>query len=157
VAGALCGTVLLLAGVLAGYLADGAIELQAVSAADRNAATVHAALLTADARWNILAAAVAAAGALAAFVPTFLSMLAPMTSAERALPGNKLIIKVTARRNGSLAGRPIMGKLFIGSDFHDVAAVSAGNVPGTQLARVAVVPCKCKVLRPDRKVPVPDE
>jgi len=67
VAGAISGSVLLLAGVLAGYLADGAIELQAVSVADRDAATVHAALLTADARWNIAAATLTAAVALAAF------------------------------------------------------------------------------------------
>jgi hypothetical protein len=66
-AGAMCGVVLMLAGVLAGYLADGAIELQAVSADDRSAMTVHAALLTANARWNIAAATVTSAVALAAF------------------------------------------------------------------------------------------
>jgi hypothetical protein len=68
----------MLAGVLTGYLADGAIELQAVAAADRNSATIHAALVTADARWNIAAAALAAVVALAAFA----SMLTRVTSTE---------------------------------------------------------------------------
>ncbi|MBV9446439.1 MAG: hypothetical protein JO345_11170 [Streptosporangiaceae bacterium] len=66
-AGAMCGTVLLLAGVMTGYLADGAIELQAVSAGARRAAAVRGALLTADSRWNIAAAAVTAAVALGVF------------------------------------------------------------------------------------------
>jgi hypothetical protein len=86
-AGAMCGAVLLLAGVLAGYLADGAIELQALSAGYHSAAAagagqfgaaaagpgrfgaaaVRAALVTADSRWNIAAAALTAAVALAAF------------------------------------------------------------------------------------------
>ncbi len=66
-AGAMCGTVLLLAGVMTGYLADGAIELQAVSAGARRAAAVRGALLTADSRWNIAAAAVTGAVALAVF------------------------------------------------------------------------------------------
>jgi hypothetical protein len=56
--GAMCGGVLMLAGVLTGYLADGAIELRAVDEADQNASTVHAALMTADLRWNVVAAAV---------------------------------------------------------------------------------------------------
>lgn len=71
VAGAVCGIVLMLAGVVAGYLADGAIELRAVAAADRGAVTVHGALLTADARWDIIAATIAAAVAIAAFRCTF--------------------------------------------------------------------------------------
>lgn len=78
-AGAMCGVVLMLAGVLAGYLADGAIELQAVAADDRNAAAVRAALLTANARWNIVAATVTAAVALAAFA----SMLSRAPSGAR--------------------------------------------------------------------------
>ena len=77
-AGAVCGIVLMLAGVLAGYLADGAIELQAVAAADRSAATVHAALLTADARWDIVAAAITVAVALAVFA----RLLRRVTSTE---------------------------------------------------------------------------
>ena len=63
--GAMCGGVLLLAGVLAGYLADGALELAAVDNADSSAATVHTALLSADLRWNIAAAAVTGAAGLA--------------------------------------------------------------------------------------------
>lgn len=78
VAGAVCGMVLMLAGVLAGYLADGAIALQAVDAADRGAATVHASLLIADARWDIAAATICAGVALAAFAP----ILRRLTSAE---------------------------------------------------------------------------
>ncbi|HEX6518412.1 MAG TPA: hypothetical protein VF070_00130 [Streptosporangiaceae bacterium] len=66
-AGAMCGSVLLLAGVMTGYLADGAIELQAVSADADRAAAVRGALLTADSRWNIAAAAVTAAVALGVF------------------------------------------------------------------------------------------
>jgi hypothetical protein len=78
VAGAVCGIVLVPAGVLAGYLADGAIELQAVAAADRSAATVRAALLTADARWDIVAAIITAAVALAVFA----RLLTRVTSTE---------------------------------------------------------------------------
>jgi hypothetical protein len=64
--GALCGGVLMLAGVLAGYLADGAIELRAVDSAVGGAG-VHAALLTADLRWNLAAAAVTGVTGLVAF------------------------------------------------------------------------------------------
>jgi len=67
VAGAICGVVLMLAGALAGFVADGAVELQAVSAADRTAATVRAALLASDVRWSIAAAAVTGAAALFAW------------------------------------------------------------------------------------------
>jgi hypothetical protein len=62
--GAMCGGVLMLAGVLSGYLADGAIELRAVDGADSSAATVHTALVGADLCWNIVAAAVTAVTAL---------------------------------------------------------------------------------------------
>jgi hypothetical protein len=65
--GALCGVVLLLAGVLVGYLADGAIELHAVVDSSRSAAGVQGALTTADVRWNIAAAVLAAGTALIAF------------------------------------------------------------------------------------------
>lgn len=78
VAATITGIALMLAGVLAGYLADGAIELRAVAAADRGAMTVPGALLTADARWNFAAAAITAAVALAAFARTFTHV----TSAE---------------------------------------------------------------------------
>lgn len=78
VAGTVCGIVLMLAGVLAGYLADGAIELHAVAAADGGAVTVHGALLTAAARWDIVAATIAAAVAIAAFT----RMFTRVTSAE---------------------------------------------------------------------------
>jgi hypothetical protein len=67
--GALCGVVLLLAGVVGGYLAAGAVQMQALSGA-RTSAVVHAALLTATTRWALIAAAVTAAVALAlAFAP----------------------------------------------------------------------------------------
>jgi hypothetical protein len=67
--GALCGVVLLLAGVAGGYLAAGAVQMQALSGA-RTSAAVHAALLTATTRWALIAAAVTAAVALAlAFAP----------------------------------------------------------------------------------------
>ncbi len=64
--GAMCGGVLMLAGVLAGYLADGALELHAVDGADSSAAAVHSALLNADLRWNIAAAAVTGVAGLVA-------------------------------------------------------------------------------------------
>jgi hypothetical protein len=64
--GAMCGGVLMLAGVLTGYLADGAIELRAVDGTSSGAAAVHAALLTADLRWNIAAAAVTGVSGLVA-------------------------------------------------------------------------------------------
>jgi hypothetical protein len=67
-AGAMCGVVLMLAGVLAGYLADGAIELQAVSAGDRTVAMVRDALLTADGRWDLAAATFTGLVALVGFV-----------------------------------------------------------------------------------------
>jgi hypothetical protein len=67
-AGAMCGVVLMLAGVLAGDLADGAIELQAVSADDRTASMVRDALLTADGRWDLAAATLTGLVALVAFV-----------------------------------------------------------------------------------------
>jgi hypothetical protein len=61
--GALCGVVLLLAGVVGGYLAAGAVQLQALQAA-RTGAPVHAALVTTTVRWALLAAVVTAAVAL---------------------------------------------------------------------------------------------
>ena len=64
--GAMCGGVLMLAGVLAGYLADGALELHAVDGSDSSAAAVHSALLSADLRWDIAAALVTGAAGLAA-------------------------------------------------------------------------------------------
>jgi hypothetical protein len=70
--GAMCGGVLMVAGVLAGYLADGAIELRAVDGADGSAAAVHAALLTADLRWNVAAAAVAGLTGLVALTSAHL-------------------------------------------------------------------------------------
>jgi hypothetical protein len=61
--GAVCGVALLLAGVVGGSLAAGAVQLQALQGA-RTAAAAHAALVAATARWAFLAAAVAAAVAL---------------------------------------------------------------------------------------------
>ena len=62
--GAACGLVLLLTGALAGYLAAGAVQLQALGQA-RTVAAVHAALITTSVRWALVAAAVSAVGALA--------------------------------------------------------------------------------------------
>lgn len=67
-AGAICGVVLMLAGALAGFVADGAVELRAVSAAARTGAPMRTALLTADGHWSLAAAAVTAAAALAAII-----------------------------------------------------------------------------------------
>jgi len=61
--GTVCGVVLLLAGVVGGYLAAGAVQLQAFQAA-RTAAAVHVALVTTTVRWALLAAVVTAAVAL---------------------------------------------------------------------------------------------
>jgi len=61
--GAVCGVVLLLAGVVAGYQAAGAVRYQTLQAA-RTAAAVHAALVTTTTRWALLAAVVTAALAL---------------------------------------------------------------------------------------------
>ena len=62
--GAACGLVLLVTGALAGYLAAGAVQLQALGQA-RTIAAVHAALITTSVRWALVAAAVSAVGALA--------------------------------------------------------------------------------------------
>jgi hypothetical protein len=62
--GALCGIVLLLAGVVGGYLAAGAVQLQALQGA-RTPAAVHAALAATATRWALMAAVVTAAVALA--------------------------------------------------------------------------------------------
>ncbi len=61
--GAVCGVVVLLAGVVGGYLVAGAVQYQALQAA-RTAAAVHAALVTTTTRWALLAAVVTAALAL---------------------------------------------------------------------------------------------
>lgn len=61
--GAVCGVVVLLAGMVGGYLAAAAVQLQALQAA-RTPAVVHAALVTTMARWALLAAVVTAAVAL---------------------------------------------------------------------------------------------
>lgn len=61
--GAVCGVTLLLAGVVAGYLAAGAVRLQALAGA-RTAAAAHAALAATTSRWAFLAAAVTATVAL---------------------------------------------------------------------------------------------
>jgi hypothetical protein len=62
--GALCGVVVLLAGVVGGYLAAGAVQLQALQDA-RTAADVHGALVVTAARWNLVAAVATATVALA--------------------------------------------------------------------------------------------
>jgi hypothetical protein len=62
--GALAGLVLLLAGLVAGYLAAGAVQLRALTGATTVPAA-HAALVTAAGHWALTAAAVAGAVALA--------------------------------------------------------------------------------------------
>ena len=63
-AGALAGLVLLLAGLVGGYLAAGAVQLRALTGATTVPAA-HAALATAAGRWTLTAAALAGAVALA--------------------------------------------------------------------------------------------
>lgn len=63
-AGALAGLVLLLAGLVAGYLAAGAVQLRALTGATTVPAA-HAALATTAGRWTLTAAALAGAVALA--------------------------------------------------------------------------------------------
>ncbi len=63
-AGALAGVVLLLAGLVAGYLAAGAVQLHALTGATTVSAA-HAALATAAGHWTLTAAGVAGAVALA--------------------------------------------------------------------------------------------
>jgi hypothetical protein len=63
-AGALAGLVLLLAGLVGGYLAAGAVQLRALTAATTVPAA-HAALATAAGHWTLIAAALAGAVALA--------------------------------------------------------------------------------------------
>ena len=61
--GAACGLVLLVTGVLAGYLAAGAVQLQALGQA-RTVNAVHAGLITTSVRWAVVAAAVSGVAAL---------------------------------------------------------------------------------------------
>jgi len=63
-AGAMASVVMLLAGVVAGYLAAGAVQLRALADA-RTAQAVRGALVTAAGHWALVAAAVSAAAALA--------------------------------------------------------------------------------------------
>ena len=63
-AGALGGVVLLLAGLVAGYLAAGAVQLRALAGATTVPAA-HAALATAAGHWTLTAAGLAGAVALA--------------------------------------------------------------------------------------------
>ena len=74
--GALCGVVLLLAGVVGGHLAAGAVQLQALQDA-RTAAAMHAALVSTTARWALTAAVIAAAVALATALAPGLHRNAP--------------------------------------------------------------------------------
>ncbi len=64
VGGAACGLVLLVTGVVAGYLANGVAQLLALGQV-RTVAAVPAALITTSVRWAVVAAAVSAAAALA--------------------------------------------------------------------------------------------
>lgn len=80
--GAMCGMVLLLAGVLAGYLADGAFELQAIVAASGGASGIRTALTTADARWNVSAAILAGGVALILFGRLFRAATCTVSGTE---------------------------------------------------------------------------
>jgi len=63
-AGALAGVVIMMAGLVTGYLAAGAIQLHALTGA-RTLPALHIALVTAAGHWALLAASVAAVAALA--------------------------------------------------------------------------------------------
>jgi hypothetical protein len=80
--GAMCAVALLLAGVLAGYLADGAFELQAIVAANRTASGIRTALTTADSRWNITAAILAGGVALILFWRLFRAATCTVSDAK---------------------------------------------------------------------------
>jgi hypothetical protein len=95
--GAVCAVALLLAGVVGGYLASGAVRLQALQGA-RTAAAVHAALVATTVRWAFLAAAVTATIALVmAVAPGRRGSVRPADSGAPPV-----------RRAG---GTPIVGKL----------------------------------------------
>jgi hypothetical protein len=68
--------------VLAGYLADGALELRAIVAANRTASGVQAALTTADTWRNILAAALAGGVALILFWRLFRAATSTVSDAK---------------------------------------------------------------------------
>jgi len=63
-AGALAGVVIMMAGLVTGYLAAGAVQLHALTGA-RTLPALHIALVTAAGHWALLAASVAAVAALA--------------------------------------------------------------------------------------------
>ena len=115
--GAVCGVVLLLAGVVSGYLAAGAVQLQALQGA-RTTAAVQVALVATTARWALIAAAVTGAG-----------IGRPRTPARR--------------RSGGQVARQIVGKL----DGSGESSASGGGLahdredhfPGTRWPRVTVV------------------
>ena len=62
--GALAGVVILVAGLVAGYLAAGAVQLRALASA-RTVTAMHAALVTAAGHWALVAAAITGLVALA--------------------------------------------------------------------------------------------
>jgi len=63
-AGALAGVIIMMAGLVTGYLAAGAVQLHALTGA-RTLPAIHIALMTAAGHWALLAASVTAAAALA--------------------------------------------------------------------------------------------
>ena len=82
-AGALAGLVLLLAGLVGGYLAVGAVQLRVLTAATTMPAA-HAGLAIAVGRWTLIAAALAGAVALA------LACIGRRRTGARPSPGRSL-------------------------------------------------------------------
>jgi hypothetical protein len=103
-AGALAGLVLLLAGLMAGYLAAGAVQLRALTGATTVPAA-HAALATAAGRWTLTAAALAGAVALA------LACIGRRRTGARPSPGRKRGPRSSVRGGpGKVAGgAPVPG------------------------------------------------
>ena len=119
-AGAMTGVVILLAGVVAGYLAAGSIQLNELTGA-RTGQAVHRAFVVAAGRWALLAAAVTAVIALA---------LAGPGLAGRAVPAAGLRSgggRSGRRSSPAVAGEPDSesGQIAAGSPLP-----SAGRTPG---------------------------
>ena len=117
-AGALAGVVLLLAGLVAGYLAAGAVQLHALTGATTVPAA-HAALATAAGHWTLTAAGLAGAVALALTCigghrkgadPEAGPKTEPK-AARGAGPGADPEMSGAARRSPGRVPCPIMGKL----------------------------------------------
>jgi hypothetical protein len=102
-AGAMAGAVLLLTGVVAGFLAAGAMQVNALTGV-RSAPGVQHALVTAADRWILVAAAAAAMFALVmTFVTRWRVMVSPSRKAAQADAGE--LGEVPADAPGRRAGR----------------------------------------------------